>query len=267
MSATKGYYSVIQYCPDRSRMEAANIGVLLICPEQGFVKARTAEGNDRIRRFFRGQPIDLARVNAAKRAIERRVEVDRDSFRTPEDLVRFMHTRGNDILLTPPRPMKVSDPDADIASLFAELVGGRARRKKEQAEIPALDEVFRRPTLQDRVLFNPSVVVPVVGRTLKVPYAFRNGILNLVKPQRFAAEDKRAVTGTAMRLAIEGDLLFKHPERNEQRKLIVVSTFSKSESNGDLRACVDNVLGEYNVRVVHEEQIEEFAAEIELQAH
>ena len=26
---TTGYYSVIQFCPDRSRLEAANVGVLL----------------------------------------------------------------------------------------------------------------------------------------------------------------------------------------------------------------------------------------------
>ena len=31
--ATKGYYSAIQYCPDRSRMEAANVGVMLLCPQ------------------------------------------------------------------------------------------------------------------------------------------------------------------------------------------------------------------------------------------
>jgi len=33
MTAHKGYYSVVQYCRDRSRLEAANTGVLLFCPE------------------------------------------------------------------------------------------------------------------------------------------------------------------------------------------------------------------------------------------
>ena len=121
MSATKGYYSVIQYCPDRSRMEAANVGVLLLCPEIGFVKARTAAGNDRARKFFGYDSFDKRRLNAAKRAIERRLEVDRESFRSPEDIVRFMDTRGNDILLTPPRPTKVLDPEAELETLFKEL--------------------------------------------------------------------------------------------------------------------------------------------------
>jgi hypothetical protein len=266
MSAMKGYYSVIQYCPDRSRMEAANIGVLLLCPDLGFVKARTVVGNDRVAKFFGRESFDRTRIKAAKRSIERRVEVDRGSFRTPEDLVRFMDTRGNDILLTPPRPVKVEDPETDLDALFQELVGGRSRHRREEPEIPALDQAFRRPALQARVVFNPLVVVPVVGRALKVPYAFRNGVLNLVKPQRFVSEDKRA-TGTAMQLAIEGDLLYTHSEAGEQRKLIVVSAFPDAESVRDLRARVDNVLGKYNVRVVHEDQIEEFAAEVEHETH
>jgi len=266
MSETKGYYSVIQYCPDRSRMEAANIGVLLLCPDVGFVKARTAAGNDRIRRFFKGQEIDLARVNAAKRAIERRVEIDRESFQTPDDLVRFMDTRGNDILLTSPRPMKVGDPDAELAALFDELVGGRARRERREPEIPALDQVFRRDSLQSRVLFDHQVSIPVLRRPLRVPYAFRNGVLNLVKPQRFPADESRA-TSAAMRLASEGELLHRHPEKGERRQLIIVSAFEAAAASSDLPTRVDSVLGEFHVRVVHEDGIEAFAEEVEQQAH
>jgi len=265
MSETNGYYSVIQYCPDRSRMEAANIGVLLLCPELEFVKARTAAGNDRVARFFGREAFDKVRINAAKRSIERRIQVDRDSFRTPEDLVRFMDTRGNDILLTSPRPMKIADPERDLDSLYDKLVGGRARGAKEQLEIPALDAVFRKPSLADRVMFNLPVVVPVVDRPLRIPYAFRNGVLNLVKPQKFASEDKRAATA-ALQLAIEGDLLHKH-QVDEVRKLIVVSRFSDGDTDLDLRLRVDKVLTEYNVRVVHEDEIEDFAAEVERDAH
>ena len=266
MGATKGYYSLIQYCPDRSRMESANVGVLLLCPEVGFVQARTSAGNDRIRRFFRDEPFDAQRVNAAKRAIEHRLEVDGESFRTPEDLVRFMETRGNDIVLTPPRPMKVSDPKSELDALFRELVGGRARRGRRAVEIPALDQEFRKPSFQNRILFGQRVEVPMLGRMLTVPYAFRNGVLNLVKPQRFASDEKTA-TLTAMRLAIEGDLLSRYPEQEEQRKLIVVSAFDESVSLADLPNRVEAVLREYQVRVVLEDRVAEFAREVEQQAH
>lgn len=266
MNPTKGYYSVIQYCPDPARLEAANIGVLLLCPEVGFVRARTAAANERVAKFFGRDSFDPARLLAAKRAIEHRVVVDHDSFRTPEDLIRFIKTRGNDIVLTPPRPMRVADPERDLEALFKELVGGRARREHKRPLLPALDAVFRQPSLQGRIQLNSTVRVPTIGRTLRVPYAYRNGVLNLVKPQRFVDQEETA-TSTAMRLAIEGDLLHKYPDQGEPRKLIVVPAFTSESHATSLRPRVDAVLTEYHVRVVHEEAIEAFAREVEEQAH
>lgn len=265
MNATRGYYSVIQYCPDASRLEAANIGVLLLCPEIQFVRARTAAGNDRIRRFFKGQPIDLERVNAAKQAIERRVETDHQRFRTAEDLVRFVETRGNDIILTPPRPMKVLDAERELEQLFDELVGGRARRAKRQDEFPALSAIFRRPSLQGRVLFDQRVSVPVLERPLRVPYAFLNGAMNLVKPQSFLAEE-RSATSVAMRLAVEGDLLARHQIGDQQHKLIVIPSYQTDDTASQLRRRVEGVLGEYRVRVVNDDELDSFAAEVEREA-
>ena len=40
MKPSKGCYSLIQYCPDLGRLEAANVGVLLFCPEPHFLKAQ-----------------------------------------------------------------------------------------------------------------------------------------------------------------------------------------------------------------------------------
>ncbi|HWB02533.1 MAG TPA: DUF3037 domain-containing protein [Verrucomicrobiales bacterium] len=48
---TTGYYSLIQYCPDRRRMEAANIGVLLFCPAPHCLIARLPPNNDRFVTF------------------------------------------------------------------------------------------------------------------------------------------------------------------------------------------------------------------------
>lgn len=266
MNDTKGYYSVIQYCPDISRLEAANIGVLLFCPDVGSIRAKTAAANERVAKFFGRDSFDAERLRAAKRAIERRIEIDRDSFRTLEDLIRFINTRGNDILLTPPRPMRVVDVEQDLDALFKELVGGRARREPKQPVIPALDEIFQRPSLQGRVIRDHVVTVPTIGRCLKVRYAYRNGTLNLVKPYRFSALEERA-TSAAMRFAIEGDLLQRHRENGEERKLIVVSAFDNLSTDASLRRRVDGVLKEYDVRVVHEDAIESFGREVETQAH
>jgi hypothetical protein len=149
--------------------------------------------------------------------------------------------------------------------LFRELVGGRARRQRSELEIPILDQLFRRPTLQNRVLFDQEVIIPVLRRPLRVPYAFRNGVLNLVKPQRFAIEENRA-TLVAMRLASEGQLLHSHDENGEHRKLIVVSAFESTATLTDLPNRIESVLSEFHVRVVQENEIDAFAAEVEQQA-
>lgn len=78
MRVTWGYYSLIQYCPDLSKAESVNVGVLLFCPDVKFIDARTSSGNDRVRRFFGGGSFDSARLQAAKKAIEVRLRICRD---------------------------------------------------------------------------------------------------------------------------------------------------------------------------------------------
>lgn len=118
MRPSRGYYCVIQYCPDLSRLEAANIGVLLFCPERDFLKARTSSDNARIRHFFGTRDHDWDRINAFKAGIEDRLEVERESIRSLDDLSGFIARRANLIQVSPPRPMKIqvarfqsSDPE------------------------------------------------------------------------------------------------------------------------------------------------------------
>jgi hypothetical protein len=73
MKPEKGYYSVIQYCPDLARFEAANIGVLLFCPQSGFLKALTSGNNRRIIKFFGSAGHDWKRINTVKRALQDRL--------------------------------------------------------------------------------------------------------------------------------------------------------------------------------------------------
>lgn len=124
MAGHNGYYSLIQYCPDASRAEAANVGVLLFCPDLRYIDAKVSRGNDRIARFFHRGTFDAERINAAKQAIVSRLEVERDAFRTLDDLQRFIDTRANEIIVTTPRPVKVRDAAEDLTRLFSELVAG-----------------------------------------------------------------------------------------------------------------------------------------------
>lgn len=86
MKPQKGYYCVVQYCPDLSRFEAANIGVLLFCPDSGFLKAMTTGNNSRIIQFFGREGHDWKRINAVKKGLQDRLEKEHHHIRSVGDL-------------------------------------------------------------------------------------------------------------------------------------------------------------------------------------
>ena len=112
--ASKGYYSVIQYCPDLGRLEAANIGVLLFCPERGFLDALTAKHNERIRKFFGSKDHDWKKINSFKLGIEERIRAEYASVSTVEDLREFIDRRANQFRITDPQPMRVRHPTTEV---------------------------------------------------------------------------------------------------------------------------------------------------------
>jgi hypothetical protein len=267
MNAKRGYYSLVQFCPNPSRAESVNLGVILFCPDAGFLAARIAEGNNAPAKLVGRENIDRAALNAAKRAIERRLEVDRASFQTLEDIQRFVNTRANVLKLTQPRPVKVHEPDKEILELFNELVGGRARLRHKRVVLPILDDLFHRLEKQGRARLDFSVTVPLLGRLLRVPYAYKNGTFNLVKPQSFANQEASAID-VAMRLAVEGDLLRRHIDDDLGRKqLVIIPTFQLSDNGQEMKERVAKILEDYQIRVVPESDIDAFAAQVEQEAH
>jgi hypothetical protein len=111
------------------------------------------------------------------------------------------------------------------------------------------------------------VRVPVIGREFRAPYSYRNGVLNLVKPQEFPANEASA-TATAMKLAVEGDLLWKHgQDTGERAKLIVVPAFAPSRDVSDLPHRILRLFENYEIRTVALDGIESFAEEVRQTAH
>ena len=131
MEPKKGFFSLVQYCPDYSRMEAANIGIILCVPDAEFIKARMSTSNDRVRQFFGPGSVDPEWLSAVKESLEERIEVMKASLVSIEDFNRFIETRANRLLLTTPRAVKVKDPDQDLNSLFLELVDHRRNSKRK----------------------------------------------------------------------------------------------------------------------------------------
>jgi hypothetical protein len=263
--AAKGYYSLIQYCPDQSRLESANIGVVLLCPELRFLRAKVTGDNRRIAKFFGRNSFDPDAVALAKATVEARIERGAE-MSTLEDLERFIATRANAVLLTPPRPMRVDDPADDLETLYLDLVDGGKSRRRSRVGWAELEEVFEQPDLVWKIQRRTQVVLPVLGRKFVAPYAFQNGHLNLIKPIDVPAAETRALQVTST-LALEGDLLQKY-QTPENARLIAVLRFGVlADTEPEVKRPVLDLFSEYRIRTFEIDDLPRLAQEIRETAH
>ena len=239
----------------------------MFCPEQDFIGARTARGNQRIAGFFHRTTFNKHQLNAAKKAIEKRLEVEREQFKTLDDLQRFIDTRANQIVITQPRSMRVEDPESDLAELFNELVGEEAKPGIEPSvspTLPVLDETFKRLLPTNLVQIDPPAFeVPVLRQEITVKYTYQNAAMNLVRPEVFSIDESKA-SKTALLLAAEGNLIEKHcNEPGKEARLIVVSASADDKHADRFEARVAPLFEEYQVRFVRRSEVDEFAQKIE----
>jgi hypothetical protein len=261
MTPKRGYYCIIQYCPDLGRLEAANIGVLLLCSELDFLKARTSKDNARIRRFFRGERHDWDRINSYKLGIEQRLQAEHDEIRSLESLEHFIAKRANFIQITPPRPMKVRDPDKDLDQLFQDLVGGEARKSHQMSMKSYLLDRFTNAGLSNKIKIDIPVTVPIFDRQIEFPCGFQNGRFNLIQLAGFEAANAENAKATACRYAIEGRSLYEHKDPAlGELQLIVVGKFGTNKSQS--RPGVERILREHNVRLYATTELNSLVDEI-----
>ncbi len=266
MDTNRGYYCLIQFCPDPSRAEAVNLGVLLFCPERGFIKAELSSSNQRARRIVSTDIFDSESINRAKMSIQSRLEVDHYSFKTLDDLQHFVDTRANILKLTQPRPIKVIDPQKDLINLFKELVGGPAIEiVRKKVTFPELDHFFQGLAHNGRARLNEEIKVPVVGTSIRFPYTFQNEIPNLVKPCDFSIQEEQAIH-RAQYLAIVGDLFNKKVSQSERKNLIVVSNFHRN-NNPSIENRINELFKCYEIENYQRDRISEFMSHVESIAH
>jgi hypothetical protein len=266
----RGFYSVVQYCPARSRAEAVNVGLVLLCVEPHALRVRMTSNHDRVRRLFAVARPELKNLKVSTSGLKSRIEHDADDFRTSEDLSAFAASRANDLRLTEPRLAILENFDNDFDRLFFELVEDHptaALAEQSPAEVlpPKLGEVFYRLQRERKIWKPGTIIVPVYKRKIDIPYAYKNGTVNLVKPHVFPAT-KRAETQAA-ELAVKGDLIQKHPIEGQRQQLIVVSTQETPGQAREINEHVEPLFKEYGVRLIRPHDADAFAIEVEGSAH
>ena len=266
----RGFYSVVQYCPDRFRAEAVNVGLVLLCVDPHALRVKMTGNHDRVRKLFAISKQDLENLKFSTDGLTSRIENSADELRTSEDLAAFAASRANDLRLTEPRLAKLVNFDEDFERLFAQLVETHSTAELAEAspaEVlpPKLGEVFYR-LQQARKIWQPgTITVPIYKRKIEIPYAYRNGVVNLVKPHVFPA-NKRAETQAAT-LTVNGQLIQKHPIDGERHTLIVVSTQENAEQAKEIDDHVAPLFRDLGVRLVRPLDADSFANEVEAAAH
>jgi hypothetical protein len=267
MTGFPAHYSLIQYCPDRFRAEAVNVGLMVFAANPRIVKTQMATGLRRLKKVFGLSEQDVLRAAKSLRGIESRLKTS--EFESFEEWTGFIETRANSIQLTPPRLVKIENIEVEFSRLFRELVG--EEREAVQAmsarpqQILLLEQAFSRLVETGRAFASQQIEVPLLHRQLEVPYAYQNGVLNLVKPQQFKSVER--ATKDALQLAVEGDLLHRHSDTGADRRLIVVSAGGEGRKAKKAEDAIAPLFAEYNVRLVRNAQVPTFIEEVESQAH
>lgn len=212
MKPAKGYYSVIQYCPDLGRFEAANVGVLLFCPEKQFIRALTSRNNRRIMQFFGSEGHDWKRINIFKRGLEDRLQNEVSTIKSVDDLKQFIALKANVLQITPPNSMKVNDPEQDLRNLFEEIIGEPARPARGKNLRSYVADKLTQPDLESKIVPDIRVSVPVLQKDVDIPFGYQNGRFNLINPVRFGARNPEQSVVTACKYAVEGRSIYDHSD-------------------------------------------------------
>jgi hypothetical protein len=231
MSSSKGYYSIIQYCPDPSRLEAVNIGVALFCPELRFLRASFGRSRTRVSHLFGKQ--DWEFVALQQSAIEARLTRELEAFKKLEDLEAYVSRRANTLTLTSPRPVKVENPESELKNLLRRLVGPQREAAQRAARISKeLGNLLRSAGVASKLQRDVTVHPPSLPKPIKVPFAYQNGRLNLIEPIQFEGQTAAAVFNRASIRAVEGEFLadYLDPEFGKLA-LVVVAKFAPEQAN------------------------------------
>lgn len=218
---TQGFYSLVQYCPDASRAEAANVGLMIFQTAPAATAVRVV---DDVRSVLKrlGQKEEAATLLSIVQSMRNRIE--REQFSSIEQVEHFVRTRGNQIQLTMPRPMRIGVIDRELDEMFDELVETRSLAVAAAGrQVPFLQRTFMdlERRLPARVSIRPEFHVPRLGISFQADYSYTNGQLHVVQEMPRLSESD--VAKNVFAFSKESELVHKLDGGGQ---LVVVSTMA-----------------------------------------
>lgn len=225
MERGAGLYALVQFSAVPERQEFVNVGIILLVPDANFFEVRMADDFSRLDKVFGYQPRTY--IAPLMQSMRNRLKHEWVSSHSIERLSEFARKRANDLRLSQLLPVAVDDPAETLDRLFDKLVDGRPKKKREPRMQRKLREAFEKSGVT-RYLDRPEeIVLPEYGIKVQVPYGYQNGCYNLIDGMNMR-EDQSEGLREAGKRAIEGNLLWKHfdKQRNPKR-LVVIGDFAK----------------------------------------
>lgn len=236
--------------------------VVLAVPELNYVGTRFAEDNQGPMQRFTREAFDDARLTVAKKALEGRILQDGPSWKTPDELRAFAEKEGNQLVLAPPRPILVEAPGEELVELYQRLVHVEPKHQRRDYR-PNLRNIFEPSLMGVPLRKNIAVDIPELGKQMRVPYAYKNGSLNLVRAEGFPQDPTNKIND----LAVRGHLISKHKDADgTPMKLIVIGGFDPSVQESEKQRA-EVVLWNHDTRLVQEQDVPEFVEEVRREAH
>lgn len=265
----RAFYSLVQYCPDLSRLEVANVGVVVFCPELNFLASEMTQNHTRINQMFgRGQR-DLQRLKTVKSGLQEKLAATCAERMSLEHLNQLAALHVNTIRMSRFMPCRVSnDPQSDLQTMFNELVEDTSvavPTSKPAALREKLEQQFSIPEISNRIRRKVKVTIPILNREEEIPYGYQNGRFNLITPVVFP-KGKTALEDRSAKYAVEGRSLYHHKDSElGNMQLLVVGQFDDGDQGAI--ATAKRILETHDVRLFQPDDLQQLVDEIATQGH
>jgi hypothetical protein len=170
--------------------------------------------------------------------------------------------RAGLLQITTPNPLRVVDPDKDLAELYEQVIGEPVRTRRAKSLKQYIGEKLHNAGLDKKIARDLKVPVPVLQKEVEFPYGFQNGRFNLINPVRFTAANPDQSVITACKYAVEGDSLYEQPHAKfGPLQLVVVGQFRPKDKESPQR--VNRVFQKHNVVLYRTDEIPKLVDEIQ----
>ncbi|MDR1924266.1 MAG: DUF3037 domain-containing protein [Planctomycetaceae bacterium] len=228
-----GYYSVIQYCPDRTLMEVAGIGVLLFCPELQFIDARMTTGHRRIERIFGKHISSDLYFDDYKNSLRTKFQKLSENL-SVESIKQYLKTFVNDIHFTDIRTILISEPEADLDTLFLRLFNDdiqKTETPKLKRYCPTknlLTMLYKtKDDMLEKIAVPKKVEVHEYESSIQPALVFLNESINIVVPRIITPANLAQQAGFGLAV---GGLLAKHGTEWGASKMILLANAEGNKS-------------------------------------